>query len=169
MNLAKYIDHTILAPDATKAAVDKIIKEAKEYKFASAVVNPYWVAYVADKLKGTDVNTVTVIGFPLGANTTATKVFEAKDAIKNGADELDMVINVGELKAGNKAAVLDDIKAVVAVGHAAGKKVKVIIETCLLTDDEKVLACELCQQAQADFVKTGYLSTGMVDRYPKKI
>lgn len=157
MNLAKYIDHTILAPEATQSQVDQIIKEAKEYDFASVVVNPYWVSYVADKLKGTDVNTVTVIGFPLGANTTATKVFEAKDALQNGATELDMVINIGELKAGHDDAVLNDIKAVVEAGHAENRHVKVIIETALLTDEEKVRACELSEKAGADFVKT---STG---------
>lgn len=157
MNLAKYIDHTILAPEATQSQVDQIIKEAKEYDFASVVVNPYWVSYVADKLKDTDVNTVTVIGFPLGANTTATKVFEAKDALQNGATELDMVINVGELKAGHDDAVLNDIKAVVEAGHAENRHVKVIIETALLTDEEKVRACELSEKAGADFVKT---STG---------
>ncbi|MEE6727490.1 deoxyribose-phosphate aldolase [Pediococcus acidilactici] len=157
MNLAKYIDHTILAPEATQSQVDQIIKEAKEYDFASVVVNPYWVSYVADKLKGTDVNTVTVIGFPLGANTTATKVFEAKDALQNGATELDMVINIGELKAGHDDAVLNDIKAVVEAGHAENRHVKVIIETALLTDEEKVWACELSEKAGADFVKT---STG---------
>ncbi|AZP89969.1 deoxyribose-phosphate aldolase [Pediococcus acidilactici] len=157
MNLAKYIDHTILAPEATQSQVDQIIKEAKKYDFASVVVNPYWVSYVADKLKGTDVNTVTVIGFPLGANTTATKVFEAKDALQNGATELDMVINIGELKAGHDDAVLNDIKAVVEAGHAENRHVKVIIETALLTDEEKVRACELSEKAGADFVKT---STG---------
>ncbi|WP_285110330.1 deoxyribose-phosphate aldolase [Pediococcus sp. AC40] len=157
MNLAKYIDHTILAPEATQSQVDQIIKEAKEYDFASVVVNPYWVSYVADKLKGTDVNTVTVIGFPLGANTTASKVFEAKDALQNGATELDMVINIGELKAGHDDAVLNDIKAVVEAGHAENRHVKVIIETALLTDEEKVRACELSEKAGADFVKT---STG---------
>ncbi|KAF0371024.1 deoxyribose-phosphate aldolase [Pediococcus acidilactici] len=157
MNLAKYIDHTILAPEATQSQVDQIIKEAKEYDFASVVVNPYWVSYVADKLKGTDVNTVTVIGFPLGANTTATKVFEAKDALQNGATELDMVINIGELKAGHDDAVLNDIKAVVEAGHAENRHVKVIIETALFTDEEKVRACELSEKAGADFVKT---STG---------
>ena len=157
MNLAKYIDHTILAPEATQSQVDQIIKEAKEYDFASVVVNPYWVSYVADKLKDTDVNTVTVIGFPLGANTTATKVFEAKDALQNGATELDMVINIGELKAGHDDAVLNDIKAVVEAGHAENRHVKVIIETALLTDEEKVRACELSEKAGADFVKT---STG---------
>lgn len=157
MNLAKYIDHTILAPEATQSQVDQIIKEAKEYDFASVVVNPYWVSYVADQLKGTDVNTVTVIGFPLGANTTATKVFETKDALQNGATELDMVINIGELKAGHDDAVLNDIKAVVEAGHAENRHVKVIIETALLTDEEKVRACELSEKAGADFVKT---STG---------
>ncbi|MBM6604373.1 deoxyribose-phosphate aldolase [Pediococcus acidilactici] len=157
MNLAKYIDHTILAPEATQSQVDQIIKEAKKYDFASVVVNPYWVSYVADQLKGTDVNTVTVIGFPLGANTTATKVFEAKDALQNGATELDMVINIGELKAGHDDAVLNDIKAVVEAGHAENRHVKVIIETALLTDEEKVRACELSEKAGADFVKT---STG---------
>lgn len=157
MNLAKYIDHTILAPEATQSQVDQIIKEAKKYDFASVVVNPYWVSYVANKLKGTDVNTVTVIGFPLGANTTATKVFEAKDALQNGATELDMVINIGELKAGHDDAVLNDIKAVVEAGHAENRHVKVIIETALLTDEEKVRACELSEKAGADFVKT---STG---------
>ncbi|KAF0497728.1 deoxyribose-phosphate aldolase [Pediococcus acidilactici] len=157
MNLAKYIDHTILAPEATQSQVDQIIKEAKEYDFASVVVNPYWVSYVANKLKGTDVNTVTVIGFPLGTNTTATKVFEAKDALQNGATELDMVINIGELKAGHDDAVLNDIKAVVEAGHAENRHVKVIIETALLTDEEKVRACELSEKAGADFVKT---STG---------
>ncbi|KAF0339695.1 deoxyribose-phosphate aldolase [Pediococcus acidilactici] len=157
MNLAKYIDHTILAPEATQSQVDQIIKEAKEYDFASVVVNPYWVSYVANKLKGTDVNTVTVIGFPLGANTTATKVFEAKDALQNGATELDMVINIGELKAGHDDAVLNDIKAVVEAGHAENRHVKVIIETALLTDEEKVRACEISEKAGADFVKT---STG---------
>lgn len=157
MNLAKYIDHTILAPEATQSQVDQIIKEAKEYDFASVVINPYWVSYVANKLKGTDVNTVTVIGFPLGANTTATKVFEAKDALQNGATELDMVINIGELKAGHDDAVLNDIKAVVEAGHAENRHVKVIIETALLTDEEKVRACEISEKAGADFVKT---STG---------
>lgn len=162
MNLAKYIDHTILAPEATQSQVDQIIKEAKEYDFASVVVNPYWVSYVANKLKGTDVNTVTVIGFPLGANTTATKVFEAKDALQNGATELDMVINIGELKAGHDDAVLNDIKAVVEAGHAENRHVKVIIETALLTDEEKVRACELSEKAGADFVKTstGFSTTG---------
>lgn len=157
MNLAKYIEHTILAPEATQEQVDQIIKEAREYNFASVVINPYWVSYVANKLKGTDIKTVTVIGFPLGATTTAAKVFEAEDALKNGATELDMVINIGELKAGHDNAVMEDIKAVVEAGHQQNKLVKVIIEAVLLTEEEKVRACELCEKAGADFVKT---STG---------
>jgi deoxyribose-phosphate aldolase len=157
MNLAKYIEHTILAPEATQEQVDQIIKEAREYNFASVVINPYWVSYVADKLKGTDIKTVTVIGFPLGATTTAAKVFEAEDAVKNGATELDMVINIGELKAKHDDAVMKDVKAVVEAGHQQNKLVKVIIEAVLLTEEEKVRACELCEKAGADFVKT---STG---------
>lgn len=157
MNLAKYIDHTLLKPEATMAQVDQIITEAKTYQFASVCLNPYWVKRASDALQDSDVKVVTVIGFPLGATTTATKVFEAQDAIENGADELDMVINVGELKAGHDEQVLGDIQAVVKAGHAAQKHVKVIIETCLLSDEEKRRACELSEQAGADFVKT---STG---------
>ncbi|EFQ56808.1 deoxyribose-phosphate aldolase [Streptococcus downei] len=155
MAINKYIDHTLLKPDATKEGIDKLLAEAKEYDFASVCVNPYWVAYCAQVLKDSDVKVCTVIGFPLGANTTATKVFEAKEAIANGADEIDMVINIGELKAGNDAAVEADIHA---LAEASGNKLlKVIIETCLLTDQEKVRACQLAVKAGADYVKT---STG---------
>lgn len=155
MKLNKYIDHTILKPETTQEQVEKILSEAKEYDFASVCVNPTWVSLAAESLKDTDVKVCTVIGFPLGANTSAVKAFETKDAIANGADEIDMVINVGALKAGNDALVLDDIKAVV---DASGDKlVKVIIEACLLTDDEKVRACQLSKEAGADYVKT---STG---------
>ncbi|MGR3742367.1 deoxyribose-phosphate aldolase [Companilactobacillus sp. DQM5] len=157
MNLAKYIDHTILNPEATEDQVEKIINEAKEYDFASVCVNPYWVEKSAKELAESDVMVCTVIGFPLGATTTNSKVLEAKDAIQNGADELDMVINIGELKAGHYENVLNDIKAVVNAGHENDKHVKVIIETSLLTDDEKIKACELSEEAGADFVKT---STG---------
>lgn len=157
MNLAKYIDHTLLKPEATMTQVDQIIAEAKTYQFASVCLNPYWVKRASEALQDSDVKVVTVIGFPLGATTTATKVFEAQDAIENGADELDMVINVGELKAGHDEQVLSDIQAVVKAGHAAQKHVKVIIETCLLSDVEKRRACELSEKAGADFVKT---STG---------
>jgi len=155
MKLNKYIDHTILKPETTQEQVEKILSEAKEYDFASVCVNPTWVSLAAESLKDSDVNVCTVIGFPLGANTSAVKAFETEDAIANGADEIDMVINVGALKAGNDALVLDDIKAVV---DASGDKlVKVIIEACLLTDDEKVRACQLSKEAGADYVKT---STG---------
>ena len=155
MKLNKYIDHTILKPETTQEQVEKILSEAKEYDFASVCVNPTWVSLAADSLKDSDVKVCTVIGFPLGANTSAVKAFETEDAIANGADEIDMVINIGALKAGNDALVLDDIKAVV---DASGDKlVKVIIEACLLTDEEKVRACQLSKEAGADYVKT---STG---------
>lgn len=160
MKLNKFIDHTILKPETTQEQVEKILSEAKEYDFASVCVNPTWVSLAAESLKDSDVKVCTVIGFPLGANTSAVKAFETKDAIANGADEIDMVINIGALKAGNDALVLDDIKAVV---DASGDKlVKVIIETCLLTDDEKVRACQLSKEAGADYVKTstGFSSGG---------
>lgn len=155
MKLNKYIDHTILKPETTKEQVAQILAEAKEYDFASVCVNPTWVAYAAQELKDSDVKVCTVIGFPLGANTPAVKAFETKDAIENGADEIDMVINIGALKSKNDELVLEDIQAVVAA--SGDKLVKVIIETCLLTDEEKVKACELSKEAGADFVKT---STG---------
>jgi deoxyribose-phosphate aldolase len=156
MNLPSMIDHTLLRADATKAEITKLTTEAKTYHFASVCVNPTWVAYAAEQLKGTDVKVCTVIGFPLGASTSAVKALEAKDAIANGATEIDMVINIGALKDGNNEFVESDMKAVV---EAAANKaiVKVIIETCLLTDEEKVLACELAVKAGVDFVKT---STG---------
>ena len=153
------IDHTVLKADATKAMVAKIIDEAKEYNFASVCVNPTWVAYCAQALADSDVKVCTVIGFPLGANTSAVKAFETKDAIANGADEIDMVINIGALKDGNTDLVFNDIKAV--VDAAAGKCVKVIIETCLLTDEEIVTVCKLAKEAQATYVKT---STGFSTR-----
>ncbi|HFR3335009.1 TPA: deoxyribose-phosphate aldolase [Streptococcus suis] len=155
MKLNKCIDHTILKPETTQEQVEKILAEAKEYDFASVCVNPTWVALAAESLKDSDVKVCTVIGFPLGANTPAVKAFETKDAISNGADEIDMVINIGALKTGNYDLVLEDIKAVVAA--SGDKLVKVIIEACLLTDDEKVKACQLSQEAGADYVKT---STG---------
>ncbi|HFR3779247.1 TPA: deoxyribose-phosphate aldolase, partial [Streptococcus suis] len=142
-------------PETTQEQVEKILAEAKEYDFASVCVNPTWVALAAESLKDSDVKVCTVIGFPLGANTSAVKAFETKDAISNGADEIDMVINIGALKTGNYDLVLEDIKAVVAA--SGDKLVKVIIEACLLTDDEKVKACQLSQEAGADYVKT---STG---------
>jgi len=156
MNLAGMIDHTLLRADASKAEIAKLTEEAKKYSFASVCVNPTWVAYAAEQLSGTEVKVCTVIGFPLGATTSAVKAFEAEDAIANGATEVDMVINIGALKDGNAELVEKDIRAVVEA--AAGKAlVKVIIETSLLTDEEKVLASKLAVKAGADFVKT---STG---------
>ncbi|PFE49197.1 deoxyribose-phosphate aldolase [Bacillus cereus] len=156
MNIAKLIDHTILKANTTKEDVMKVIEEAKEYKFASVCINPTWVKLAAKELAGHDVDVCTVIGFPLGASTTETKAFETKDAIAKGATEVDMVINVGALKDGDNEFVEKDIYEVVQA--AKGKAlVKVIIETCLLTDEEKVRACELSVKAGADFVKT---STG---------
>ena len=157
MSIAKYIDHTLLAPDATKSAIEKLCKEASEYKFASVCVNSCWVSLAADLLKDSFVKVCTVVGFPLGAMDTVSKAYEAAKAVENGADEVDMVINIGYLKSGMLDAVLEDI---VAVRKATeGKLLKVIIETCLLTDDEKRTACELSEKVGADFVKT---STGLV-------
>lgn len=156
MSIAGMIDHTLLKADALKSEVTKLIEEAKKYEFASVCVNPTWVGYAAEQLAGTKVKVCTVIGFPLGATTSAVKAFEAKDAIANGATEVDMVINIGALKDNDNDLVLNDIKAV--VDAATGKAiVKVIIETSLLSDEEKVRACELSVKAGADFVKT---STG---------
>ena len=155
MKLNKYIDHTLLKPDASQEQIETLIEEAKKYDFASVCVNPTWVSFAAQALKGTDVKVCTVIGFSLGANTPELKAFETSDAIQNGANEIDMVINIGSLKSQNFDLVEKDIRAVVEA--AKGTLVKVIIETCLLTDDEKVKACQIAQKAGADFVKT---STG---------
>ena len=156
MELNRMIDHTILKPEATEAAVQKIIDEAKEYNFFSVCINPCWVAFASEQLADTDVAVCTVIGFPLGANTPEVKAYEAADAIKNGANEVDMVTNIGALKSQQYDYVRQDIQGV--VDASKGKAlVKVIIETALLTDEEKVKACELAKEAGADFVKT---STG---------
>ena len=156
MELAKYIDHTLLRTDAQRADVAKLIEEAKAYHFASVCVSPIWVSYVSEALRDTGIKTCTVIGFPQGATPSAVKAFETKQAVADGADEVDMVIAVGRLKDGDDAYVKADIEAVVRV--ARGKALtKVIIETCLLTDEEKRRACLLAKEAGADFVKT---STG---------
>lgn len=150
-----YIDHTLLKPESTQEQIKQLTDEAKAYHFASVCVNPTWVAYAKEQLKDSDVKVCTVIGFPLGATTSQTKAFETQDAIANGADEVDMVINIGKLKSKQYDEVEDDIRAVV---EASGDKlVKVIIEACLLTNDEKVKACQLSVAAGADYVKT---STG---------
>jgi deoxyribose-phosphate aldolase len=161
MNLAKLIDHTLLSPDTKEKDIINLCQEAKQYGFASAVVNPAWVSLSAELLRDSDVNVCTVIGFPLGANTPETKAFETKNAIENGAVEVDTVINIGALKDKNDALVEEDIRTV--VDAAKGKAlVKVIIEACLLTNEEKVRACELSVKAGADYVKTstGFSSHG---------
>lgn len=154
--IANMIDHTALKADTTRDVIEKLCQEATEYQFASVCVNPTWVETAAQLLKNSEVKVCTVIGFPLGANTPETKAFETKDAIEKGATEVDMVINIGALKDKNDDLILKDIKAV--VDAANGKALtKVIIETSLLTEEEKVRACELSVKAGADFVKT---STG---------
>jgi deoxyribose-phosphate aldolase len=161
MNIAKMIDHTLLKADAAKKEIQKLLVEAKQYQFASVCVNPTWVGYAADELRGTQVKVCTVIGFPLGANTTASKASEAKDAVQKGATEVDMVINIGAVKDKNYELVEQDIRGVVEA--VQGKAlVKVIIETCLLTDEEKVCVAKLVVKAGADFVKTstGFSSGG---------
>lgn len=155
MNIVSMIDHTILKPDTTKDQVKKICDEAKEYGCMSVCVNTYYTKFVSEQLEGSDVKVCSVVGFPLGAMDTESKAFETKQAVKLGADEIDMVINVGALKDKDYDYVLNDIKAVV---EASGSKlVKVILENCLLTKEEIVKACELSKEAKADFVKT---STG---------
>ena len=152
MNLAKYIDNTLLKPAATPEQIKALCEESIENGFASVCVNPAHVEMAAKLLAGSGVKICTVIGFPLGANTSAVKAFEAEKAVEDGADELDMVINIGALKAGDTDTVKEDIEAVVQAGQ--GKLVKVIIETALLTDEEKICACKLAVEAGANFVKT---------------
>lgn len=156
MDYAKMIDHTLLKTDAQKKDLDKSLLEAKKYNFMSVCVSPIWVKYAAEQLKDTNVKVCTVIGFPQGATPTEVKVFETKNAIENGATEVDMVIPVGVLKDKDYIAVENDIRAVVEAAKSKALT-KVIIETCLLTDEEKIMACKLSKSAGADFVKT---STG---------
>lgn len=157
MNLNKYIEHTLLKQDATKAEITKLLDEAIQYDFLGVCVNPCNVKYAKEYLKNSDVKVVTVIGFPLGQNTKEVKILETIDAIKNGADEIDMVINVGLLKDKAYEAIVDEISAI--KGACQGHNLKVILETDLLTQDEIKKACELCIEAKADLVKT---STGFV-------
>jgi len=156
MNIASMIDHTLLKPEATDKMIENLCNEAKVNGFAAVCVNPFYVKKAKELLEGTDVKVATVVGFPLGANVKEVKAFETKRAIEDGAEEIDMVINIGALKSKDYVTVKEDIRAVV---EAAGDKaiVKVIIETCLLTDEEKVKACELAKEAGAHYVKT---STG---------
>jgi len=155
--IASLIDHTILKADATRQDVLKVCAEALEYKFASVCVNPYWVPLVAHQLEGSSVKVCSVVGFPLGATSTESKVYETTSAIRQGAQEIDMVLNVGELRSGDLESVKVDIAAVADACHTHGAILKVILETALLNDAEKITACELSKLAKADFVKT---STG---------
>ena len=155
--VAALIDHTILKPEATRADVTKVCREARQYGFASVCVNPYWVPLVRAELAGSPVKVCTVVGFPLGATSTEAKVAEAAAAVRAGAQEIDMVINVGALRSGDHEAVKLDMAQVVKVSHEAGAIVKVILETALLDDHQKAIACTLAKLAGADFVKT---STG---------
>ena len=156
-DIAGLIDHTLLKPDATADQIAQLCYEARKFKFASVCVNPTHVKLCSELLQGTQVKVCTVIGFPLGASAPEVKAFEAQTAIKDGATEIDMVLNVGALKAGDLTLAAQDIHEVVQVGHNVGSIVKVIIETSLLNDEEKVTACLLAKEAGADFVKT---STG---------
>jgi deoxyribose-phosphate aldolase len=155
--LAALIDHTLLKPDAGETQIRTLCAEARQYGFASVCVNPTWVPLCAESLPGSGVKVCTVIGFPLGATLTEVKAYEAERAIRLGAQEVDMVINLGQLKGSRFVEVHEDIAAVVAVAHRQSARVKVILETALLTEDEKVAACVLAHHAGADFVKT---STG---------
>lgn len=156
-NIAQHIDHTLLKSAATRQDVARLCEEAKQYGFYSVCINPCWVSFAKQQLQGSSVKVCTVIGFPLGANTTAVKSYETAQAVKEGADEIDMVINIGALRNREYDIVLRDIQAVRQA--CAGKILKVILETSQLTEDEKIKACQLATQAQADFVKT---STGFV-------
>ncbi len=153
-DVARLIDHTLLRPEATAAQVVQLCAEARHFGVAAVCVNPVHVALAAAKLRKSSVRVAAVVGFPLGASLSASKQFEARQAIRDGATELDMVLNIGALKAGNHKLVKDDIRAVTGPAHKARAKVKVILETVLLTDKEKVHACKLALAAGADFVKT---------------
>jgi deoxyribose-phosphate aldolase len=155
--LAKYIDHTLLKPESTAEQIAQLCQEAKTYHFGAVCVNAGYVKMCSDLLAGTGIKVASVIGFPLGATTTKVKVYETENAIKDGASELDMVINIGAVKGRNLELAAKDVMEVVKVAHASNAIVKVIIETALLTYEEKVLACLICKEARADFVKT---STG---------
>lgn len=159
LEMAQYIDHTLLKSQASYEDIEKLCQEAKDYGFYSVCVNPCYVAFAAEKLSETSVKVVATVGFPLGATSTNTKAFEAAEAIRSGASEVDMVINVGYLKSGDYFAVREDIEEVVKAVKDVNPeaKVKVIVETCYLTDDEKVSACRIVMDLGADFIKT---STG---------
>jgi deoxyribose-phosphate aldolase len=161
-DLHKYIDHTLLKPEATEEDVDRICDEAVEFQFASVMINPSWVKHAAQRLRGTGVPVGTVVGFPLGAHTPEVKAMEARQALRDGAAEVDMVINIGALKSGQYDLVRKDIARVSDAAREKGAVTKVILETSLLTDEEKVIASRLAKEAKADFVKTstGFSSAG---------
>ncbi|MEF3121257.1 deoxyribose-phosphate aldolase [Kocuria flava] len=156
-NLAPYIDSTLLKPEASREQIAALCEEAKQYSFASVCTNPLWAGFVRERLAGSDVRTCVVVGFPLGASATEVKAFETRTAVAAGAQEIDMVIDIAAARAGERETLERDIRAVAEAAHAGGALLKVIIETCLLDDDAKVLACEAAVAAGADFVKT---STG---------
>lgn len=155
--LNKYFDHTLLKPEATNEQIDALCEEARQYDFYSVCVNTCYVSRCYDALRDTDVKVAAVVGFPLGACTTQSKVFETKEAFMDGASEVDMVLNVGKFRSGDNDYIRDDIRAVAEAAHSFGGIVKVILETCLLSDEEIAEACKLSMEAGADFVKT---STG---------
>lgn len=160
-NIAQYIDHTLLKPDATQGMIEQLIDEAKQYAFKAVCIHPSWVKFCAEQLKSTNISICTVIGFPLGAQTVETKVFEAKEAIKNGATEIDMVINIGRLKSKDEKYISREIEALVNI--VQGKALlKVIIETALLTEEEKITVLQIAKKNKVDFVKTstGFASGG---------
>ena len=159
---ARIIDHTLLKPEGTREQIEKLCREAAQYEFASVCINPVWVALAAQLLRGTPVKVCTVIGFPLGATLTSVKRYEAAESLRLGAQELDMVMNVGAMKSGDRIRVETDIRGVCEVVHGGGGLLKVILENVLLTREEKVAACELCLLARADFVKssTGFAAGG---------
>lgn len=160
--ISSLIDHTLLKPEASRSDIERTCAEAREFSFASVCINPCWVSFAAEQLSGSRVKVCTVIGFPLGANETPTKVLEAELALSHLATELDMVINIGGLRSGDQQFVRDDIEQLAKLAHDRKALLKVILETCLLSDGQKRLACELAVQAKADFVKTstGFASGG---------
>ncbi|HLY98497.1 MAG TPA: deoxyribose-phosphate aldolase [Candidatus Angelobacter sp.] len=163
--LAGCIDHTLLKPEASRDQIVRLCEEAVSFGFAAVCVNPWWIALAGSLLRGTQVKVATVIGFPLGANHTTVKRFEAEEAIRTGAQELDMVLNIGALKSGDRQAVQNDIQSIATIAHGGGALLKVILETPLLTIEEKILGCELSLAAKADFIKTatGFMGAATVD------
>ncbi|MPQ28901.1 deoxyribose-phosphate aldolase [Brochothrix thermosphacta] len=157
MSVAKMIDHTLLKPDATQEEIEQLIKEAKQYDFASVCINASWVQLAAQQLKETEIDVCTVVGFPLGATTTAVKKYEAEEALENGANEIDMVMNIGALKSGNDELVQAEIETIAILVHRYNGLLKVILETSLLSDEQIERACQLAVAAGTDYVKT---STG---------